>query len=418
MTKPAANYDEAQANQGKVPDVLAFQDGSRVGDAGNWTKRRRGEILELFEREVYGRVPSSPVDLKITDSRCQRGVLDGLATRKQIRINLSSRQSPYSTDFDILLYLPEDQSHIRTPVFLGFNFYGNHTIHPDRGIEVNQNWMRNNSQMGIADNLAREDHRGALRRRWPVERILSRGYGLATIYYGDIDPDFDDGYQNGVHPLFHRTGESYPTADDPGSIGAWAWGLSRALDCLGLDDAVDAGRVAVMGHSRLGKTALWAGATDPRFALVISNESGCGGAALSRHHFGETVEAINTVFPHWFCDNFRKYNHHVEDLPVDQHMLIAMIAPRPVYVASAADDLWSDPRGEFLGAVHASPAYELLGTDGLAVDVEHAQGDDLPALGKPLTSRIGHHLRPGEHDVTDYDWERFLDFADIHMGCR
>ena len=222
-------------------------------DALDWTQRRRGEILELFEREVYGRVPSPPVDLEITDSRCQRGVLDGLATRKQIRINLSSRESRYSTDLDILLYLPEDRSHMRAPVVLGFNFYGNHTIHPDRGIDVNQNWMRNNSQMGITDNLAREDHRGALRRRWPVERILSRGYGLATIYYGDVDPDFDDGYQNGVHPLFHRTGKSYPAADDPGSIGAWAWGLSRALDCLELDDAVDAGDV--QGAIALYRTA-------------------------------------------------------------------------------------------------------------------------------------------------------------------
>jgi hypothetical protein len=396
------NTTETAVPDYELPDPLTSSAGHPIDDPAVWRALRRHEILGLFYDHVYGRMPGRPPVMKFELLDFEDRALDGVATRKQIRATLGS--DSYTVQIDILIYLPNANTK-PIPLFVGLNFFGNHTIHRDPGIVLSSQWMPESAAMGIVEHRATEASRGVRARRWPVERILERSYGLATIYCGDADPDYDDGFQNGVHPLFLNEGQSRPNPNQWGTIGAWAWGLIRALDYAETDDDIDQNRVIVMGHSRLGKTALWAAAVDERFAAAISNNSGCGGAALSRRRFGETVAAINERFPHWFCGNLTRYSGREDDLPVDQHMLIALIAPRPVYVASAEQDLWADPKGEFLAARAADPVYRLLGTEGLS-------SDTMPEVGQPILGTISYHIRQGEHDVTGFDWEQYLDFAD------
>ena len=391
-----ANYDEAKMPVYTLPDPLIFNNGLSVKSPKDW-KKRRVEILELFEKEVYGKTPSGKVQLSTIILSEDVKALNGLAVRSEVQLKIE--KDGVAVLLNVLLYLPKAGK--RHPLFLALNFGGNHTVTDDPAIMVTDGWVRNNPARGITTNKSNESQRGSDIASWPIQEVISRGYGVATVYCGDIDPDFDDGFQNGVHGLFRqqRSDSSW------GTIAGWAWGLSRVMDYLEKVKEVNSKQVIVLGHSRLGKAALWAGVNDLRFAMVVSNESGCGGAALSKRIYGETVERINSSFPHWFCENFRKYNRKEEDLPVDQHELLALIAPRPLYVCSAQEDQWSDPRGEFLACVAASPVYSLLGKEGFP-------GKDLPGSQQPVTGTIGYHIRPGKHAINQYDWKSFMDFAD------
>ena len=389
-TNGATNRDESKVPSYVLPDPLVCANGQPVTTANQWRTQRRGDLLDLFRTHMFGQAPARPKVRYVEE--VELGVLDGRAIRKQITLHLGD--TPNSPRLDLLAYLPDGAMRKAVPVFLGLNFQGNHTIHADPGIRLCRSWLREDRQ-------ATEASRGKAASRWPVEMILKQGFGLVTLYYGDIDPDIHDEFKNGVHALYP---ELQRRSDNFSSIGAWAWGLSLVLDHLEEDPHINDKQVAVMGHSRLGKTALWAGAADERFSLVISNDSGSGGAALFRRCFGERITDLNTRFPHWFCRAFDQYNDKEHTLPFDQHMLIALMAPRPVYVASATEDTWADPKGEFLSARGANPVYRLFGHIGMPAD-------KWPAPDHPVAGRIGYHLRTGKHDLTAYDWAQYLAFA-------
>lgn len=395
------NYDESAVPAYTLPKLLKTNDGQPVTTPAQWSGHRRGELLALFEEHMFGKIPGNPFTPKIEVLESRDDALNGLAKRRQVRVTFS--QDKPGIYVDLLIYTPADATG-PVPTFVTLNFQGNHTTQPDPAINITKAWVRSRGNGIVTKNQANEKGRGVAASRWPVESIVKRGYGLVTAYYGELDPDFDDGFKNGVHSLFPREGSDSEWA----TISGWAWGLHRMADALQDIETIDSDRLIVMGHSRLGKTALWAGATDPRFAAVISNNSGCGGAALSRRAVGETVKRINDRFPHWFNDRFKQYNEKENELPIDQHGLIALIAPRPVLVTSAEADRWADPRGEFLAAYHASPVYELFGGPGLnGIDFPEPNLDSLVGEGHLL-----YRHRPGKHDVTAEDWQAYMRFAD------
>lgn len=403
LSQNNSNTNEALVPDYKLPEILVTQKGRKINTLKKWEKIRRPEILKLFQEEMYGKVPG---ELKIAEAKVwddNDEALNGIAKRKQI--GLIFKKNGKELYVEVLMYLPKNVESF--PLFLGYNFSGNHTVIYDPEIRLTSSWVRDNPALGIIHNQVTEQSRGVSESRWPIEMIIKSGCGVATVYYGDVDPDYDD-FDNGVHPLFYEGNETQPAHNEWGAIAAWAWGLSKVMDYLETDSDVDATKVAVLGHSRLGKTALWAGATDRRFAAVISNDSGCGGAALSRRRFGETVAIMNKNFPHWLCKNFTKYNNRENELPFDQHMLLSLIAPRPLYVASAEEDLWADPHGEFLSAKFASQAYQLYGLESLIAD-------EMPEPDSPVNGIISYHIRTGKHDIKEYDWQQYIEFVKKYL---
>jgi hypothetical protein len=364
----------------RLPEILKAADGTPITTADDWTEVRRPEVLELFRKHVYGRVPTTPYQLRFQLANKEPQAMSGAATLKQIDIVVTAQGK--SLTIPLTLFVPNEVPK-PVPTFLLICNRDPENIDPTR---------KTKSEF------------------WPAEEVVARGYGIAAFHNADVDPDKHDGYQDGIHGLL----DGGPRPPDAwGTIAAWAWGASRAMDYFETDPDVARGRVAVIGHSRGGKTALWAGAEDERFSIVCSNDSGCGGAALSRRQNKEkeTVAKINKSFPHWFNETFKTYGGHEESLPVDQHMLMALIAPRAVCVGSAEQDLWADPRGEFLSVVSAGPVYRLFGQQGLG------ESPEMPAINEPLDGEGAHyHIREGKHNLTLTDWKCYLDFADKVWG--
>ncbi|WP_019538652.1 hypothetical protein [Proteiniphilum acetatigenes] len=393
------NYDESKIPSYVLPELLQCENGKVVSTIEQWETQRRPELLELFASQVYGCKPEGKIDVTYEILTGNPGALGGKATGKQVKFTFSNGKK--KTEAILLLYIPNKPAG-KVPVFVGYNFKGNHSTTSDTTVLYSP----------VFHLVKEPDHpdweRGNQTSRWSYDKIIDRGYAVATMCYHDIYPDKPELRDHSIVSLFPEYDPENIVADEWQAIGAWAWGSSRIIDFLETQERIDSDKIAIMGHSRQGKAALWAGAQDKRFRMVISNDSGCGGAALFRREFGETIDIINKNFPHWFCKNFHQYNNREEILPVDQHQLIALIAPRKVYVASAEEDLWADPKGEFLSAYHAGPVYLLYGLT--AID-----SDKMPQLHKPIMGDIGYHIRAGKHDVTEYDWECYLDFADKHF---
>lgn len=393
------NYDESSVGAFTLPDPLVLQNGKIVKNTSTWEKQRKPEILELFKEHVYGQYPKTKLTPRFEHRSVNPKALNGKATLKEITIIFGATEN--APKVHLLVYLP-NQVTKPVPVFLGLNFHGNQAVISDKTIRMPEKWMLNETRYHIFENKATEESRGAESRRWPIEDILAQGYGVATVFCGDLEEDNSEGWKTGIRTSLQKELNLKPS--EWSAIGAWAWGLSKAMDYLETDAQIDAKKVAVLGHSRLGKAALWAAANDTRFAMVISNNSGEAGAALARRNFGETIGDITKRFPWWFNSVYPNYAKNPNEMPVDQHLLLSLMAPKPLYVTSASEDLWADPRGEFLGLKNAEPVYTLYKKVGIL-------GSNSPSIENPVGKDIRYHIRNGKHDILWYDWNEFIRFA-------
>lgn len=393
------NYDESRVGDYTLPDLLTLADGKPVREAKTWMQKRRPEIVRLFEENQFGRSPGRPKGMSFDVFDKGTPAFDGKALRRQVTVYFSPNKS--GPKMDLLIYLPAG-ARKPAPLLLNLSFTANSSAVDDPGVKQGEIWNREKYRAPAP----REGRFGKLN----ITPFLAQGFGVATVYYGDIDPDFLGGIRYGVRALYLEPEQKEPAPNEWGAIAAWAWGLSRAMDYLETDKGVDAKRIAILGVSRLGKTVLWAGASDPRFAMVIASCSGEGGAALSRRNYGETIKHLteSTRYPYQFCANYKKFGDRVDQFPVDAHMLIALLAPRPVLLQTGDTDVWSDPKGEFLAAVAAAPVFQLLGKQALGAE-------QMPPAGQPILNTLGYAMHAGGHGTIPSDWELFLKFMQTHL---
>jgi hypothetical protein len=384
----------------ELPNPLVMFDGTKVAAKNDWFAKRRPELKALFEHYMYGQQPK-PLKVTAKVNHEDAKAFDGKATLREVILTLGDQELG---QIKLLLVTPNGRKE-PAGIFVGMNFCGNHAVVKDPKVLLPTAWMYPNRK-GVKDNKATEEGRGSDVDVWNIDLIIERGYGLATFYNGDIDPDRAD-QRGGIRQLWHHDGDE--RGDETATIMAWAWGISRAVDYLVTLKEIDAKKIAVVGHSRLGKTALLAAAFDDRIALAIPLQAGCGGTAPSRGKVGESVKQINDRFPHWFCGNFKQFNSDPSKLPFDQNCLVASCAPRPVLFSNAVEDTWANPDGQFEVLKAADPVYRFLEAGGL-------DAKERPPIGKLVNSKLGYFIRNGKHSMTREDWQAFLDFADKQLG--
>jgi hypothetical protein len=396
----AVNYEEAKVGDYILPDALTLNSGKPVRDAKTWWKKRRPEIVAMLETQQYGRAPARPADESFDVFDPGSPALDGKAIRKQVRIYLSDDKT--GPGIQLLIYLPA-ASKKPAPMLLSINFGAVQDAVEDPGIKPETVWD-GKTDTRVTPKEGR--HFGHL----DVQPLLAAGIGVATFYYGDVDPDYPEGFAHGIRAHYLKPGQKERDADDWGSIAAWAWGMSRVEDYFETDKDIDARRVAIHGISRLGKTVMWAGASDQRFAAVIASCSGEGGTALSHRNYGETIAHLTAPsrYPYQFAANYAKYAGFPDKAPFDANLLIALIAPRPLLLQTGNSDKWSDPKGEFLAEVAAGPVYRLLGRQDLGTDA-------WPAAKEPILHDLGYYMHDGGHGMVASDWEIYLQFLKSHL---
>ena len=393
------NYDESLSGTFTLPDPLVFPDGRKVKSATQWYKKRRPQIVSLFEEFEYGKIPVNvkKFAFKVSDNGTLS--LGGKAVRKQVTVYLTGDTSNYK--MEVLIYLPANAQK-PVPVFFNISFSPNSVVVDDPGIKPGFIWGKDGKRVPAPA--------GGRFGRLDPDIFLSQGIGFATVNYGDIEPDFADGVKYGIRGYYLKPGQNYPAPDEWGAISAWSWGLSRAMDYFVTDSQIDSKKIALFGVSRLGKTVLWTGCRDTRFGMVIASCSGEGGAAISRRLYGETIDHMThpTRYFYQFAGNWRNFKDDPSKSPVEANMLVSLMAPRPLLLQTGDTDKWSDPKGEFLAAVGAAPVYEMLGKKSLGTDV-------YPAAGVPILNDIGYYMHAGGHGALPADYEIFIRFIKMHF---
>lgn len=401
--------------QASLPDPLTMLDGRPVTSREQWVKERRPELIRLFQHYMYGQIPAVPATVAAKVDREDQQAFGGKAMLREVTISFDQSGIP---PIYLMLVIPNQRTQ-PAPIVLGINYFGNHTLVRDPQVRLSESWMPERGA-GVVANRSTEASRGTWADIWRIEDLIDRGYALATFYNGDVDPDRPD--ERGLQKFMPQP----DPADTCGTIAAWAWGLQRAVDYLVTAPGIDARRIVVTGHSRMGKAALLAAAFDERIALAIPHQAGCGGSAPSRARIAigkpfntldspkakppETVFNVNDKFPHWFNARFKEFNDQPERLPFDQHCLVALCAPRPVLFTNGRADTWINPAGQFEVLQAAAPVYRLLGAGDFTAT-------ELPADHQVVGDRLGYFLRPGAHSLLREDWKVFMDFADKHLGA-
>ncbi|WP_229204216.1 alpha/beta hydrolase family protein [Dyadobacter alkalitolerans] len=395
------NYSEDSVGTYTLPDPLKTNDGQKVTSAEVWTKKRRPEIVKLFEESQFGKMPGRPADMHITVFDKGTPAFNGKATRKQVTVYFTKDTADHK--MNLVLYTPAAASK-PVPLLMNISFIAYNQLIDDPGLMIGNVWNKEGQRV-------KADKPTAFG-KMNVEQFIDAGFGFATVYYGDIEPDFKDGIKHGIRSVYLQPGQTQTAPDEWGAIAAWGWGLSRAMDYFETDKSIDSKRVALQGASRLGKTVLWAGAHDPRYKVIIASISGEGGAALSRRHYGETIQHISdpSRYLYQFAPKYHDYAANVNSLPVDGHMLISLIAPRPLLLQTGSTDYWSDPKGEFLAAVAAAPVYKLFKEKGPETQVMPAAGDT-----SLLMNELGYFMHDGGHSVLPGDWTHIINYMKKYL---